>query len=473
MNIALDSLREQIAQAVANAKAYDVPAVCVRVGIQKIEVEEDRAEAYNSKRLYVKSRLKTRTPAELLQIGQSVLTEFSDETLADTISEMTLHTQHRVSQLVRMDIIKELNSLDQLFGDLQPLDELAKIFGEAKIKDDTFGTSRLASLEGQIIQWYVKNSDWSHQDLLTHCGALTCSQTRFFRLLETLLHPMIRRDAEQAALAKGLDIFLKRDGFTIRPVGSESGYAVYGIVRALAGVSGQMKNLIFASIGEKPELVIRDAVNNDVEIIKNADNVLVFDRPLPSGGLLLWSDLVEWWAETHGIQDGKGARAPLYRRLRQAVRGANSPGELAIFHTYYEQYGPRFVDRLPALIPQVYLHYDPYTKRQRGEEAILARQRMDFLLMLNNGARIVIEIDGRHHYADESPPGSGNYVASPRKYAEMTSEDRRLRSSGYEVYRFGAYEFSDVDLANGKIGDKSQQTVIEFFDRLLEQHGVK
>jgi very-short-patch-repair endonuclease len=98
---------------------------------------------------------------------------------------------------------------------------------------------------------------------------------------------------------------------------------------------------------------------------------------------------------------------------------------------------------------------------------------MDFLMMLNNGARIVIEIDGRHHYADESPPGSGTYIASPRKYAEMASEDRRLRSSGYEVYRFGGYEFSDVDLATGKIGDKSQKTVIEFFDRLLKQHGVK
>ena len=47
------------------------------------------------------------------------------------------------------------------------------------------------------------------------------------------------------------------------------------------GVSGAMKNLIFASTGEKPELIFRDAVNNDVEIVKNADKVLIYDRPLP------------------------------------------------------------------------------------------------------------------------------------------------------------------------------------------------
>ena len=37
--------------------------------------------------------------------------------------------------------------------------------------------------------------------------------------------------------------------------------------RSASGVSGGVKNLIFAANGPKPELVLRDAVNNDVEII--------------------------------------------------------------------------------------------------------------------------------------------------------------------------------------------------------------
>jgi hypothetical protein len=51
----------------------------------------------------------------------------------------------------------------------------------------------------------------------------------------------------------------------------------------------------------------------------------------------------------------------------------------------------------PALIPQVYLHYDPYTRRANMP---LTRQRMDFLLLLPHRRRVVIELDGIHHYAD-------------------------------------------------------------------------
>jgi very-short-patch-repair endonuclease len=233
-----------------------------------------------------------------------------------------------------------------------------------------------------------------------------------------------------------------------------------------------MKNLIFASIGMKPELVFRDAVNNDVEIVRHADKVLVFDRPLPSSGQLLWKDLRDWYAELHGIEAAESAKEQLFRRLRQAVIGAKSPGELALFQGYYERYGAKLGERLPALIPQVYLHYDPYTRRQRGDEQVLARQRMDFLMMLEQGVRIVIEIDGRHHYGTEDPQSPDRFVASAQRYAETVAEDRRLRLAGYEVYRFGGYEFMDVDPLQRKIGPQAQQTVADFFDRLLARHGV-
>lgn len=234
-----------------------------------------------------------------------------------------------------------------------------------------------------------------------------------------------------------------------------------------------MKNLIFASIGEKPELVFRDAVNNDVEIVQHADKVLVFDRPLPSSGLLLWKDLRDWYAEMFGITDPDSAKDQLFRRLRQAVLTARSAGELAVFHGYYERYGVSLGDRLPALIPQVYLHYDPYTRRERGDEQFLARQRMDFLLMLEQGVRIVIEIDGRHHYAVQDSLVPDRFIANAQRYAEMVAEDRRLQLMGYEVYRFGGHEFLDVDLEHRRVGPHAPQSVAEFFERLLARHGVR
>jgi very-short-patch-repair endonuclease len=48
---------------------------------------------------------------------------------------------------------------------------------------------------------------------------------------------------------------------------------------------------------------------------------------------------------------------------------------------------------------------------------------MDFLLLMPRGARVVIECDGRQHYAD------ADGRTDPRRYAEMVAEDRDLRLS--------------------------------------------
>jgi hypothetical protein len=59
---------------------------------------------------------------------------------------------------------------------------------------------------------------------------------------------------------------------------------------------------------------------------------------------------------------------------------------------------------LPALIPQVYLHYDPYSRRSGKQSGALYRQRMDFLLLGPDPSRIVIELDGLQHYGIANQP---------------------------------------------------------------------
>jgi hypothetical protein len=67
------------------------------------------------------------------------------------------------------------------------------------------------------------------------------------------------------------------------------------------------------------------------------------------------------------------------------------------------------------------LHYDPFTRKERaGWPGPLRRERMDFLLLWPGGVRVVLEVDGKHHYADGE-------VASPTRYSEMVTEDRALR----------------------------------------------
>ncbi|MET8310697.1 DUF559 domain-containing protein [Micromonospora sp. NPDC005173] len=73
-----------------------------------------------------------------------------------------------------------------------------------------------------------------------------------------------------------------------------------------------------------------------------------------------------------------------------------------------------------------------------------------------NHVRIVIECDGKQHYADDDGR------ANPRKYAEMVAEDRALRVRGYEVYRFGGHELKEG----------SETRIGAFLDALHARHNL-
>jgi very-short-patch-repair endonuclease len=87
----------------------------------------------------------------------------------------------------------------------------------------------------------------------------------------------------------------------------------------------------------------------------------------------------------------------------------------------------------------------------------LPRQRMDFLLLLPSRQRIVIEVDGKHHFSE-------NELPSLKAYADMVSADRELRLAGYEVYRFGANEL---------VGDGAETRITDFFDKLFRLHRIR
>ena len=61
------------------------------------------------------------------------------------------------------------------------------------------------------------------------------------------------------------------------------------------------------------------------------------------------------------------------------------------------------------------------------------------------------------HYSESDTP-------RPDLYAEMVAEDRRLKLTGYEVYRFGRYEFEEIE--------KAKQTITDFFSELFKFHYI-
>ena len=220
------------------------------------------------------------------------------------------------------------------------------------------------------------------------------------------------------------------------------------------GVTGHIKNLIFAADGPKPELVLNDALNNTIEIVENSEYCLVYDLPISSKGLL-WKHLVEWWSNKNNLPfPDKQTEYDLFYRL---IKSLASPPEKLLFETYFKYFHPKLGGELPALIPQVYLHYDPKTLKELKGEKRLSRQRMDFLLIFSNNERVVIEVDGKQHYSE------GN-LASPKKYTEMVAEDRKLRLLGYEVYRFSGYEL---------VNEAGKEEVQNFFNKLLSKHDIQ
>ncbi|GAA3421752.1 hypothetical protein [Streptosporangium vulgare] len=229
------------------------------------------------------------------------------------------------------------------------------------------------------------------------------------------------------------------------------------------GVQGEFRNLIFAANGHKPKIILSDAVNNVLEIVENEEYCLVYDQPLQQHGLS-WRDLVTWWAGKTGQRvDDLETAASLFRRLSASLA---SPAEERLFNAYGHLYRMPSGWDLPALIPQVYLHYTPYTQKwiqQLGRGKVI-RQRMDFLLLLPHQARVVLEVDGAHHYSKDGR-------ADPRLYAEMVSEDRRLRLAGYEVYRFGGAELIPGDRPRSDAASISAM-LREFFIGLFERHDI-
>jgi very-short-patch-repair endonuclease len=82
---------------------------------------------------------------------------------------------------------------------------------------------------------------------------------------------------------------------------------------------------------------------------------------------------------------------------------------------------------------------------------------MDFLLLLPQGVRIVIEVDGKHHYADDA--GRADVV----RYAQMVAADRELKLAGYQIFRFGAHEL---------LGESAGALVKTFFESLFKRYGI-
>lgn len=453
---ALELLRDAVAPAaedwVVNHTHDALPDALRRLSLPD-EPPVTEGEQPRTKRQRFASAWQRVTDDDLPSIASALLPVFTGgERQRNLLQDALWATEHHpvIDRRARREICAELRDLP-MWVDADGLRRLVRSLWVTN-PDFTMLLSSLSVgsapgvLEG-IEQHVIRNGDWGPDELFRQVGAFDCSDRRFAVWIEGLISPEVRPDLEaQRAFAAAVNRALGRVNLEMRQVGETQGYPSFKLVTLSDRTKGAPKNIIFATLS-KPDLRFGDALDNDIEICSDAADVLAYDRPLDLTRGLTWQELQDWWQDEFGASEEP--KRSLYQRLLRCLP-SDSPPQQQFFRQFHRVFASR-IRTLPALLPEVWLLWDPKTADRRGKDALL-NQRMDFVMLLPRGRRAVLEIDGSSHYTD-----SGR--ASASRYARTMRGDRKLRLAGYEVFRFGAAELDTPESAAA--------TVADFFTDLL------
>lgn len=224
----LADLRQSLASAIADEKSYNVPALCVRLGLATGEVEE----AHRSKFRYAQQRLFGESAATVLMAAREFLSERSDYALSEVVAKIDELAGSQVTALTRRRLMA-LFECAPLSTELDHLDLLRKVWPLAAMPAGTdYGSG---SMEDRLVQHTVRNHDMSNRDVLEALGMLTCSRARLFAYLEAVTGPEAQTLARQAQLAAQIDGLLVHDNYRLVEAGKMSGSPIYAVRAAPKG----------------------------------------------------------------------------------------------------------------------------------------------------------------------------------------------------------------------------------------------
>jgi len=287
-----------------------LPIICERLGLPVPACEGSKRERMISSFDALHDAELSRVAEHFLELhppGPCVRNKIQDILWTDFTPEIPKRFRREVARALAVDdIYLDAQRFDALLNELWVLDDDPL---------DFFCSDVNRSLRAEINKHvYLNPADWSTEDLFDKLGAFDASNRRFALFLEGLASSDVRPDvAAQHRFVGIVNGPLRECGVEMRECDMEGGYPVFSVVSTHAAPTGRPKNLIFAS-PVKPDLRFRDAVNNDIEIVTNADKVLVYERPISVDGLR-WRDLQSWWSETQRIVDNNRAKQTLYRRV--------------------------------------------------------------------------------------------------------------------------------------------------------------
>ena len=296
---------------------------------------------------------------------------------------------NKISETARKLIIDELLLIGNVTGKFEVCEFVKRVF--PKVVNMKSTDYRYSTAEQDIWQHMDRNDDWSFEYLFnTYLNLAKVSDEDFIHFLEQYVHPLVQRfqwdeDCEeridlQEKCVAAINKYLETCGFRLKEENKIADKRVYIVIPLVSGVEGKVKNIIFAAT-QKPEIAFNDVLNNDICITRNEEHCLIYDKKISEKGLT-WKQLVDWYATIENISPME--ESYLIERLKNSM---DSEPEKMFFDAYIEvvkEYG----DFIPALLPQVYLYYDPLSVKVRGWK-LFEHQKMDFLMLCSMSERIV------------------------------------------------------------------------------------
>lgn len=233
------------------------------------------------------------------------------------------------------------------------------------IEDQTYQQgARTVPVINDIARHMDSFDDWEFNYLFdTVLDLLNVPDEKFIYFCEQYVNPIFRRcrlnqneewvDISQECI-DAINQGLSDVGMSLQPIGQVAGRIKYKVLPTNQGAQEPIKNIIFAA-KYKPDIVLDDALANDIKVV-NANGALIYDQGIPANGIS-WEALANWY-ELLDLDNTEKQMAYLFYDCLDS-----DPERL--FYKAYILYLKAHGKHIPALIPQVYMYYDPKTKAQR------------------------------------------------------------------------------------------------------------
>jgi len=230
----VNELRNSLADVISREKAYNVPALCARLGLDA----GDESEAMRSKFRYASARLASLAADRLVAIAKLMLEEEHDFGLAELVAKVFEAGTPAVTELTRRRLLAGFDS-EPLSTEYDEIEFLETIWPIAAMPGNqnnvSFDDIGFRSLKDDIFQHTRRNDDWTNRELLERLGLMTASRALLFRFLEESVHPTAIDDDLQKVRVERINSHLQHDGYRLVRTGSISGSAVFKVVAHVIG----------------------------------------------------------------------------------------------------------------------------------------------------------------------------------------------------------------------------------------------